>query len=144
MKENGSHTCMLCRLPDTVMDPHHLTQCVALKDNNKLAEIWQHYIGMPEGEWFSHHQPDAIGEEEEEEEDSKETTSFIIIHITCFTQLSMSSAAPQICMALSTNLPVMGLLCRPIHDLFICFQAPYCIIRSILFFCNHNQMLPYC
>ena len=29
-----SDNCMLCRLPDTVMDPHHLTQCAVLKDNN--------------------------------------------------------------------------------------------------------------
>ena len=32
----------------------------------KGAEIWQHYIGMPKREWYSHHQPDAIGKEEED------------------------------------------------------------------------------
>ena len=26
--------CMLCTLPDSVMDSHHLTQCAALKDND--------------------------------------------------------------------------------------------------------------
>ena len=31
-----------------------------------IAEIWQHYIWMPVGEWFTYHQPDAIGKEEEE------------------------------------------------------------------------------
>ena len=29
-----SDNCMLCKLPDTVMDSHHLTQCAALKDND--------------------------------------------------------------------------------------------------------------
>ena len=29
----SSDNCMLCRLPDTVMDSHHLTQCAALKEN---------------------------------------------------------------------------------------------------------------
>ena len=29
-----SYNCMLCRLPNTVIDSHHLTQYVALKDND--------------------------------------------------------------------------------------------------------------
>ena len=40
MKENGSHTCMLCKLPDTVMDSHHLTQCAALKYRDMEALYW--------------------------------------------------------------------------------------------------------
>ena len=34
-----SDNCMLCRLPDTVTDSHHLTQCAALKDNDSRDNI---------------------------------------------------------------------------------------------------------
>ena len=50
-----SDNYMLCRLPDTMC-------CTQV----------QRYGSTILGEWFSHHQPDAIGEEEEEEEEEEE------------------------------------------------------------------------